>query len=193
MCVYAVTDQDTVHIVQPLIPGGLTRWFLPLPESLWDLHHLNTVHCHAMPLWGQHSLWVPCPPGTARGMISCFPQADPVPRCMVRRDRSQAWASRCVGPHVSWWLLPLTAQLGASPLPRPTSQGCGRKLSGWNSMRRYSFMECFPAPVSSSFLSPLCTRPEALISPSTGSRVALGSQGWRQGLRQHLNFNIHGV
>ena len=83
MCVYAVTDQDTVHIVQPLIPGGLTRWFLPSPESLWDLHHLNTVHCHAMPPWGQHSLRVPCPPDTARGTISCFPQADPVPRCTV--------------------------------------------------------------------------------------------------------------
>lgn len=43
ICVYEIASEDLVHSVQSLTLGDVTRWFLPLPESLQDVQRLNAL------------------------------------------------------------------------------------------------------------------------------------------------------
>lgn len=143
-CVYAMTAQDLVHIVQRLIPGGVTRWFLPLPESLWDFHHLDTLHWHRRPPSGRCSLGLPCPPARAWATVSFLFPAGGSGAVLPGLGSAARAGQGCRGQGFGG-MLPLMSLPGASPLPRLNSHGWGTKLWGWGNMQRSQLVGAAPS------------------------------------------------
>lgn len=143
-CVYAMTAQDLVHIVQRLIPGGVTRWFLPLPESLWDFHHLDTLHWHRRLPSGRCSLGLPCPPARAWATVSFLFPAGGSGAVLPGLGSAARAGQGCRGQGFGG-MLPLMSLPGASPLPRLNSHGWGTKLWGWGNMQRSQLVGAAPS------------------------------------------------
>lgn len=77
MCVYEITNQDLVHSAQSLIPRDVTRWFLPLPESLGFPASKHPSLLHAATLRAMFPVGpLPTSQSLGHGFPFCFPQAN---------------------------------------------------------------------------------------------------------------------